>query len=440
MKIGFMGLGKLGLPCALAIESRGHEVVGFDYDPKIEKYLSEGQIPYKEKDVEKYLPTTNIKVVDPYDMVGVCDIIFVTVQTPHNEKFEGTTRLPEERVDFNYHYLQDAIITLSRDCEKKNVDQIVSVVSTVLPGTMDREIIPIIRGGKNRIKLAYNPFFIAMGTTIEDFLDPEFVLLGIDDEEAAHTVIKFYDTIHNPDKIYLDHEDPRRRKTFTCSIKTAEAIKVLYNTYITQKIVFANAAMELCHKTGADVDDLIDCLSLGSKRITSPMYMRGGMGDGGGCHPRDNIALSAIARKHDMSYDWWENLMIARERQTEFFVDIIMSVHRMTAFPIVILGKAFKPETNLTIGSPSILLYNIMQESLHSDCVEIYDPHVDGRVEGEGTMALMGYPEPAIFFIGTKHEVFANTVFPAKSIVIDPWRYIPDQEGVEVIRIGEAKK
>jgi len=431
MKIGFMGLGKLGLPCALAIEGKGHKVVGYDYDPKIKKYIDQKTIPYKEKDVDKYLPTTKIEMVDPYEMVGECDIIFVTVQTPHNEHFEGITRLPDDRVDFNYHYLKDAIITLSRACEKKNTDQIVSVVSTVLPGTMDREIIPIIRGSKDRIKLAYNPFFIAMGTTIEDFLYPEFVLLGMDDPEAIKVVRDFY-------KLILDWsgEFHLKPEIFECSIKTAEAIKVLYNTYITQKIIFANAAMELCHKTGADVDDLIDALSLGTKRITSPMYMRGGMGDGGGCHPRDNIALSAIARQNNMSYDWWGNLMIAREKQTDFLVEIIMSVHKLTAFPVVILGKAFKPETNLTIGSPSILLYNILQESLvHSDCIDIWDPHVDGGVVTWGT--------PTIFFIGTKHECFKRypkEEFPEKSIVIDPWRYIPDQEGIEVIRIGEAKK
>jgi UDPglucose 6-dehydrogenase len=432
MKIGMMGMGKLGLSCALAIESRGHEVVGYDYDPRIEKYIAEGKIPYKEKDVEKYLPTTKIKVVDPYDMVGECDIIFVTVQTPHNEKFEGITRLSDERVDFNYHYLKDAIITLSRICEKKNVDQIVSVVSTVLPGTMDREILPIIRGGKDRIKLAYNPFFIAMGSCIQDFLYPEFVLLGMDDPEAMKIVENFY-------KLTLDWGGMKER-IFKCSIKTSEAIKVLYNTYITQKIVFANAAMELCHKTGADVDDLIDCLSLGTKRITSPMYMRGGMSDGGSCHPRDNIALSAIARKHDISYDWWENLMMAREKQTEWLAGLILDKHRETTYPIVILGKAFKPETNLIVGSPSILLYNILKEVVPESHLHIYDPHVDGRIQGEGDIVIFEFPGPSVIFIGTKHEIFASTVFPAGSIVIDPWRYIPDQEGVEVIRIGQAKK
>jgi len=432
MKIGFMGLGKLGLPCALAIESRGHEVVGYDYDPKIEKYIKEGKIPYKEKDVDKYLPTTKIKVVDPYDMVGECDIIFVTVQTPHNEKFEGITRLPLDRLDFNYHYLKDAIITLSRICEKKNTDQIVSVVSTVLPGTVDREILPIIRGSKDRIKLAYNPFFIAMGTTIEDFLYPEFVLLGMDDPEAIKVVRNFYKLILNWSS---DHS--LVPNIFECSIRTAEAIKVLYNTYITQKIVFANAAMELCHKTGADVDDLIDCLALGSKRIVSPMYMRGGMGDGGGCHPRDNIALSAIARSYNMSYDWWGELMFAREKQTDFLIELIMQTHRLTAFPVIILGKAFKPETNLTVGSPSVLLYNILQEeSIHADCVEIFDPHVDGFGKEKE------WKDPMIFFIGTKHECFldfAEADFPEGSIVIDPWRYIPDYDELKVMRIGEAK-
>lgn len=430
MKIGFLGLGKLGLPCALAIESRGHEVVGYDFDPNIEKYIAKGQIPYREKDIDKYLPTTKIKIVDPYDMVGDCDIIFVTVQTPHEEKFEGITPLPnDETADFNYHYLIDATVMLTRICMKKNVDQIVSVVSTVLPGTMDRDIIPIIRGSGNRVKLAYNPFFIAMGTTIVDFLYPEFVLLGMDDQEAMKVVRNFY-------KLTLDGAD-RPLHIFECSIKTAEAIKVLYNTYITQKIIFANAAMELCHKTGADVDDLIDCLSLGSRRITSPMYMRGGMGDGGGCHPRDNIALSDIAKRYKISYDWWSAMMTAREVQTYFLIDLIREEwFKYQDYPVIILGKAFKPETNLTVGSPSLLLENMLKaEAPIGMRIEIHDPHVDEEVyEWEDN--------PCIYFIGTKHEIFkqfAEELFADGSIVIDPWRYIPEYEGLNVIRVGEAK-
>jgi UDPglucose 6-dehydrogenase len=160
------------------------------------------------------------------------------------------------------------------------------------------------------------------------------------------------------------------------------------------------------------------------------------MGDGGGCHPRDNIALSFIARKYRISYDWWEGLMLSREKQTEWLADMIEEYwyeHSFNLERIVIMGKTFKPETNLTYGSPSILLYNILCEKIDKELIEMFDPYVDDHKEGQSEEW-----GACLFFIGTKHP-FQNLPWGKGSIVIDPWRYIPDQEGVKVIRIGEGK-
>ena len=190
------------------------------------------------------------------------------------------------------------------------------------------------------------------------------------------------------------------------------------------KIVFINTVMEICHKIGADVDAVTDALSLANERIISNKYLRGGMGDGGGCHPRDNIALSWLAQKLDLSHDFFEDLMKAREDQTEWLATL-MEQHDL---PKVILGKAFKPETNLTTGSPSTLLANIMKERGHD--VMFYDPFVDGEKP---------VFSPSVFFIGTRHDVFQTWSFPVGSVVIDPHRYIKDQEGIKVIRVGSSK-
>ena len=192
MKIGFIGLGKLGLPCAMAMESRGNTVMGFDHDPKIKTYLELRKVPYKENDIQDYLDKTDIKLVDPYNMVGNCDIIFVAVQTPHGPEYEGITRLPSTREDFDYSFLKEAVKSLAEIATKKGVSQIVAIISTVLPGTIDKHIKPIIAKEGHRLQLVYNPFFIAMGTTIEDVLKPEFVLLGVDDPEASKVVENFY--------------------------------------------------------------------------------------------------------------------------------------------------------------------------------------------------------------------------------------------------------
>src|SRR5262249_6729878 len=159
------------------------------------------------------------------------------------------------------------------------------------PGTIRREIFPLVG---EHVKLCYNPFFIAMGTTIRDFLDPEFVLFGMRDPEAAERARALYSTLHD-------------RPVYETSIENAELIKVSYNTYITMKIAFANTLMEICHKIeGCDVDQVTGGLALGTQRLLSPRYLGGGMGDGGGCHPRDNIALSWLSRELGLSYDWFE--------------------------------------------------------------------------------------------------------------------------------------
>ena len=171
MKIGFIGLGKLGLPCALAIDSKGHEVWGYDIDKKVAEILETKKLTYLEEGAEDLLKTHKINFGSIKDVVTNCDIIFVPIQTPHDYKFEGCTRIPEERADFDYEPLKKGIESLSNEIGKQSNEKIVVIISTVLPGTIEREIEPIIKHNFNFI-LCYNPYFIAMGTTIQDFLNP----------------------------------------------------------------------------------------------------------------------------------------------------------------------------------------------------------------------------------------------------------------------------
>ena len=412
MKIGFVGLGKLGLPCALAIDSVGeHEVVGYDVDENIKTYLDKKAIPYREKDADKYLEDHNVKFLPIDEVVEFSDIIFVPIQTPHDPFYDGVTRLPNTRVDFDYSFLKKGIQNLSEKIDKLGKDKIVVIISTVLPGTINREIKPIL---SKHIKLAYNPFFIAMGTTIDDFMNPEFVLLGVDDVEAAKKLKDFYKTLHN-------------KEVYECTIDEAELIKVSYNTFITMKICLANTVTEMSHKlTNVNTDNVMTALKMANQRLISDKYLNGGMGDGGGCHPRDNIALSWLSREVDLSYDWYENLMISREKHTEWLADLTIEYAEKNNFKIMILGKSFKKETNLENGSPSHLLCSIIEEKDHKPIM--YDPHID-----EETFS----PEqPMAFFIGTNHDLFKDYVFPKGSIVIDPWRIISFDKDIELVSIG----
>ena len=235
MKIGFLGLGKLGLPVALAVESKGHEVVGHDISHSVKNIIEAKKIPYKEKGAQELLNKS---------------IIFVPIQTPHDPLYEGVTRIPDKRVDFDYSYLISGIKSLSAEIEKQKEDKVVIIISTVLPGTIRRDIKPLL--GRHT-KICYNPFFIAMGTTLNDFLNPEFILFGVDDLKAAEKAEKFYRTLN-------------KSTFFKTTIENAELIKVSYNTFISTKIAFINTIMEMCHKLpGTNIDDVSNALELGTK-------------------------------------------------------------------------------------------------------------------------------------------------------------------------------
>ncbi len=408
MQIGFIGLGKLGLPCALAMKKRGHQVFGYDTSLSVKEILDSGIIPYKEEGAQELLSEYSISFLDVDDVVGNSEIIFIAIQTPHDPIFEGSTRIPDERKDFDYSYLVEGVKKVSDAIDRQDENKIVIIISTVLPGTIEREIIPVIKNNR-KFYLCYNPFFIAMGTTINDFLNPEFVLFGTQDDWVAERVEEFYKTIHN-------------RPFYRTSIKNAELIKVCYNTFIGMKIVFSNTVMEICHKTGANVDGVMNAIKLADQRLISPKYLNGGMGDGGGCHPRDNIAMSWLANELNLSHNFFDDIMKAREDQTEFLADLITS----NPGPHYILGKTFKEESNLITGSPSILLYNILKEKGIE--ITIWDPQIDKET-----------PEflPGTYFVSVKHKIFNEFKFPAGSIIIDPLRFLNlNDQNLKYIPVG----
>jgi UDPglucose 6-dehydrogenase len=160
-------------------------------------------------------------------------------------------------------------------------------------------------------------------------------------------------------------------------------------------------------------------------RLLSPKYLQAGMGDGGGCHPRDNIALSFVARRENLSFDFFEALMTARENHTQWLAStIILEAYNLPRLskmaPIYILGRAFKPETNIEVGSPSLLLSNIL--TTHNV------PHL--------IVEDMHPQRTGVYFIGTKHARYKEYIFPEGSTVIDPFRYLPQRDGIKLIQIG----
>ena len=430
MNIGFIGLGKLGLPVAVAMASKGHDVLGHDADPARMNKDSKPGIeagPHGVGSFDDELAKSTIRFGAMAEVAAHAEIVFIAVQTPHGPEYEGITPLPESRADFDYTYLKAVVAELAKLIER---DTLIAIVSTVLPGTCRRELLPLCN---NHMRLVYNPSFIAMGTTMFDFFNPEIVLCGAGNGDDHDAMERFYKTI------------VPRAHFFACSLETAELIKVAYNTFIGQKIVFANAMMEICQRIPeADCDDVSRAMALSTRRLISPAYLKGGMGDGGACHPRDNIAMSWLARKLGLGFDLFGGLMEGRERQAEWiaermieYADPLPWADRLdytAAGPLVIVGYAYKPGTDLTTGSAALLVADILKKRGYP--VIKIDPRCDGGTVEAALAAIEG--PPPVILIGCNHPEYVDVEWPLGSIVIDPWRYIADQEGVTVLRLGEG--
>lgn len=445
--IGFIGLGKLGYPMAAMMAMAGHKIIGHDINTHA---MSHGEKPYREAGLKSGHTFKQVQEAAKSNMsfcstvpclVRNSDVIFVCVQSPHAARFDGTHPLTDDRADFDYTHLIQACREI-RAAMDDGAPKTIAIISTVLPGTIRRLIMPIFENVDADI--IHNPEFMAMGTVLQNFVEPEFIVIGRDyasrehgrrtpqeDVIAVHKrVYKFYHEvlcpprakISMPTRIRISALEPQKIPIATMSIESAELAKLAYNTFISTKIAFANTIGELAHKTGADADDVMATLKASTERLISPKYLDPGMGDGGGCHPRDNIAMSWLAEEKGLSFDFFRAIMEQRDEHAEWLAGEWIVAAYKSKLPLVIAGTEFKPETLLTDGSPALLVKAMAESSR------------------EKVYTLNGHPsEPAAYFIGCKHAAYANTIWPKGSVIIDPFRYIPDQEGVEVIRIGEGK-
>ena len=325
-KISFIGLGKLGMPCAEAIRKKGFAVSGFDIEKKSSKLI----------DIKNNLQ----------DAIKDHDIIFVATPTPHEQGYDG--RLPtsdKEVKDFDYSYVKDVLQQIDSIVKQ---EQIVVLISTVLPGTIRRELDNTLTNNT----LIYNPYLIAMGTVEQDFYNPEMIMIGSEQTDQANYKVEILKSFYNQ----VCSTFPRVEEG---TWEEAESIKIFYNTYISTKISFVNMIQDVAHKLGnLDVDKVTQALANSSVRITSSAYMKAGMGDGGSCHPRDNIALRWLAKNLDLGYDMFENIMNARETQAKNMAKVIVKHSTSVAFT----SDSYKPGTDLVDGSYSLLVQHFVTQ------------------------------------------------------------------------------
>jgi UDPglucose 6-dehydrogenase len=410
-KIGFIGIGKLGLDCAEVMAEK-HEVRGYDIYPRT-------------SDV--------VKVCGIEELVVESDWIFVAVPTPHTEGYDGSVPSSHmEPRDFGHEAVIDAINNIN---QYATTPKKIVLISTVLPGTTRRKFVPLLG---TQHEFVYNPYLIAMGSVKWDMVNPEMVMIGTEDGSMtgiAGELIELYKTVME--------NDPRYE---VGTWDECEAIKIFYNTFISAKVGLVNMIQDFALKIGnINVDVVTNALARSTMRIMGPKYMTAGMGDAGACHPRDNIALRWLAQEYDIGYDLFDTVMHAREVQAKNLSQFLFNTatQDQKILPIVIHGKAYKPDVPYCIGSYSTLVGHYLRDMGVE--VKYVDPLADdatdvvAEIEGPAVYLWAHNRKITYEYTGEQAETQPYCKIATGSVIVDPWRKLESTDDVRVIHYGNTR-
>jgi UDPglucose 6-dehydrogenase len=338
--ISVVGLGKLGVCLAACAASKGMWVTGVDLSPRTVALVNEGQPPVLEPGLPEMIAANRERLKATHDMslaVAESAITFIVVPTPS-----------EPNGAFSLRYVAHAIEEIGRSLRNKNDYHLVVVVSTVLPGSTEFGILPLLERSSAKtcgvdFGLCYGPEFIALGDVLRGMLRPDFVLIGESDPPAGSLLENWY-------KGFCENRPPICRMNWV----NAELTKISVNTYVTTKISFSNMLTAICERLpGADVDTVTNALGLDSR--IGRRYLTGGLGYGGPCFPRDNQALAFTAK----TLGCRATLAEATDAQNRSWCASVVS--RISSIvprdkKIGILGLSYKPGTNVIEESQALAI------------------------------------------------------------------------------------
>jgi UDPglucose 6-dehydrogenase len=356
LDLSVIGLGKLGSPMVACFAAKGHRVIGVDLNERFVRLLNEGKPPVSEPGLEELLKQSGGRLratTDIAEAVAHSDITFMIVPTPS-----------EPNGAFSLKYVLAAAKSIGQALKQKAGYHLVVLTSTVMPGSTGAQLLPALESASGKrcgkdFGLCYSPEFISLGSVIRDFLNPDFLLIGESDPHAGELLASVA-------KGVCDNQPPVARMSFA----NAELTKLALNTYVTTKISYANMLAQLCERMeGGNVDAITSALGLDSR--IGPKYLKGSLGYGGPCFPRDNIALATLARELNVPAPLPEATDRINQLQVPRLQGYVMA-HLPVNGRVGILGVSYKPQTNVIEKAQGLeLAQALLAERVP---VFVYDP------------------------------------------------------------------
>jgi UDPglucose 6-dehydrogenase len=434
LNISVIGTGYVGLVTGAGLADFGNDVICVDVDVRKIEALKNGQIPIYEPGLDT-LVSKNVNegrlrfTTDLPEAIRAARAIFIAVGTP--PKPDGSADL---------RYVEEVAHSIA---QHMNGPKLVITKSTVPIGT-GRLIERIItsHGKEHSVSVVSNPEFLREGSAIEDFLEPDRVVIGASDAESVELMKEIYAPLHSLEIPFV-----------VTNVESSELIKYASNGFLAVKITFINEIAVVCERVGADVQDVARGMGLDTR--IGPKFLQAGPGFGGSCFPKDTSAMADISRRHGYEFEIMEAVLRVNDAVKLRMVDKIAGAvgGDLQGKTIAILGLAFKPETDDMRDSPTIPIINGLQERGAS--VRAYDPQAmdnsktifkditycaDAYSTAEGADALVLATEwnefRALNFDRIKKALRAPVLIDLRN-VYDPNRM--RAHGFEYISVGRAE-
>ncbi|HYM07202.1 MAG TPA: nucleotide sugar dehydrogenase [Terriglobales bacterium] len=420
MRLSIIGLGKLGAPMAAVMASKGNIVIGVDVSPAAVNAINHGTAPVNEPGLDELVARNRERLsatIDYQEAVAGTDVTFIIVPTPSDS--DGA---------FSLRHVLESGERVGQALRRKSGYHVVALSSTVMPGSTEGKLLPLLEKASAKqcgrdFGLCYNPEFVALGSVIHDMLHPDMILIGECDERAGDVLANLYRGV-------CESRPAIARMNFV----NAELTKLSVNTFVTTKISYANMLAQVCETLpGADVDVVTQ--AIGSDSRIGRKYLKGALGYGGPCFPRDNVAFAALARRQGVMATLAEATDTLNRCQAPRLADMILA--RLPENGVVgIAGLSYKPETNVVEESQGMALAQHLLSK--GATLVVYDPaaldnarpHLVGKVTFAGSLDQC-VAQADVLAITTAWEEFKN-ISPGslkfsngRPALIDCWRILP---------------
>tara|TARA_R110002020_G_scaffold460515_2_gene679054 strand:+ start:821 stop:2143 length:1323 start_codon:yes stop_codon:yes gene_type:complete len=371
MKIAIIGTGYVGLVSGVCFSDFGYDVVCVDKDPKKIQQLKSGIAPIYEPGLED-LMVKNVNAGrlsftgNLAEAVDGADAVFIAVGTP--------TRRGDGHADLTY------VMAAAEEIATALTGYAVVVTKSTVPVGTNRQVKQVVSKAnpKAEFDVASNPEFLREGAAIDDFMRPDRVVVGVQNERAAEVMNEIYRPL------YL-----REFPIMATDLESAEMIKYAANAFLATKITFINEIAALCEKTGADVKMVSKGMGLDGR--IGDKFLHAGPGYGGSCFPKDTQALARMGQDHAMPMQLTETVIKVNDQVKRRMIDKIVDLcgGSVNGKVITVLGVTFKPNTDDMRDSPSLTIVPWLVGN--GAKVRVVDPQ--GKREGEGLLPGVAWNE-----------------------------------------------